>query len=130
MADYFPTRFLCLVADSFMTQLTNLRLRYILGALLVNKIDFYNSIMVRNQFCSCPIKCQSFLKSTREANNGGIKMVIDKIRKRIEYENNNNSEAQEEHRSDIPVGKWVKCSKCKEILYKKCKYFLYDKILL
>ena len=44
-------------------------------------------------------------------------MVIDKIKKRIEYDNKNDE--KEEHRSDIPVGMWVKCSKCKEILYKE-----------
>ena len=43
-------------------------------------------------------------------------MVIDKIKKRIEYEDEN--AGKEVHRSDIPVGKWVKCSHCKEILYK------------
>ena len=42
-------------------------------------------------------------------------MVIDKIKKRIEYEDDG---TEREHRSDIPVGMWVKCSKCKEILYK------------
>ena len=41
-------------------------------------------------------------------------MVIDKIKKRIEY----SSPEENEYRSDIPVGKWVKCSNCKEILYK------------
>ncbi len=46
-------------------------------------------------------------------------MVIDKIKKRIELENENNNQEKEEHRSDIPVGKWVKCNKCKEILYKE-----------
>lgn len=46
-------------------------------------------------------------------------MVIDKIKKRIEYNDNENDKKQEEHRSDIPVGKWVKCNKCKEILYKE-----------
>ena len=45
-------------------------------------------------------------------------MVIDKIKKRIEY-NNEDIGKKDEHRSDIPVGKWVKCSKCKEILYKE-----------
>ena len=45
-------------------------------------------------------------------------MVIDKIKKRIEYENEKDTQLKE-HRSDIPVGKWVKCSKCKEILYKE-----------
>ena len=46
-------------------------------------------------------------------------MVIDKIKKRIEYENSDRQDdSNKEHRSDIPVGKWVKCSKCKEILYK------------
>ena len=46
-------------------------------------------------------------------------MVIDKIKKRIELDNANDNQEKEEHRSDIPVGKWVKCSKCKEILYKE-----------
>ena len=46
-------------------------------------------------------------------------MVIDKIKKRIELDNENDNQEKEEHRSDIPVGKWVKCSKCKEILYKE-----------
>ena len=44
-------------------------------------------------------------------------MVIDKIKKRIEYDNEDIGK-KDEHRSDIPVGKWVKCRKCKEILYK------------
>lgn len=43
-------------------------------------------------------------------------MVIDKIKKRIEF---NDDEIEKGHRSDIPVGKWVKCEKCKEILYKE-----------
>lgn len=46
-------------------------------------------------------------------------MVIDKIKKRIEYDSSNEKLEKEEHRSDIPVGKWVKCNKCKEILYKE-----------
>ena len=46
-------------------------------------------------------------------------MVIDKIKKRIEYEQEPNGEEKQEHRSDIPVGKWVKCNKCKSILYKE-----------
>ncbi len=47
-------------------------------------------------------------------------MVIDKIKKRMDYGDNENQENQEkEHRSDIPIGKWVKCDKCKEILYKE-----------
>ena len=45
-------------------------------------------------------------------------MVIDKIKKRIEYDDKDQSK-EIEHRSDIPVGMWVKCSKCKEILYKE-----------
>ena len=44
-------------------------------------------------------------------------MVIDKIKKRIEYDVENDNQ-EKEHRSDIPVGMWVKCSKCKEISYK------------
>ena len=47
-------------------------------------------------------------------------MVIDKIKKRMDYGDNENQENQEkEHRSDIPIGKWVKCDKCKQILYKE-----------
>ena len=45
-------------------------------------------------------------------------MVIDKIKKRIEY-NDEDETKENKHRSDIPVGMWVKCSKCKEILYKE-----------
>lgn len=41
-------------------------------------------------------------------------MVIDKIRKVTSLENNVNSKA-----SDKMVGKWIKCDKCKEILYKE-----------
>ena len=26
---------------------------------------------------------------------------------------------RKEHRSDIPIGKWVKCDNCKQILYKE-----------
>ena len=44
-------------------------------------------------------------------------MVIDKIKKRIEYDGENDNQ-EKEHRSYIPVGMWVKCSKCKEISYK------------
>ena len=43
-------------------------------------------------------------------------MIIDKIKKRIEYQEDG---SEKESRSDIPVGMWVKCSKCKEILYKE-----------
>ena len=46
-------------------------------------------------------------------------MVIDKIKKRIENNGDEDNSIKQEHRSDIPVGKWVKCSKCKEILYKE-----------
>ena len=43
-------------------------------------------------------------------------MVIDKIKKR----NISNDETQNSHsKADIPIGKWVKCDKCKEILYKE-----------
>ena len=45
-------------------------------------------------------------------------MVIDKIKKRIEYEDDGDENQEKVHRSDIPVGMWVKCSKCKEIIYK------------
>ncbi len=40
-------------------------------------------------------------------------MVIDKIKRRDHTE-----EEKEYEKPDIPVGKWVKCDKCKEILYK------------
>ncbi len=39
-------------------------------------------------------------------------MIVDKIKKRDLPQYNKNSKI------DIPVGKWVKCEKCKEILYK------------
>ncbi len=41
-------------------------------------------------------------------------MVIDKIKKREEPE-----EDKKYSKPDIPVGKWIKCEKCKEILYKE-----------
>ena len=40
-------------------------------------------------------------------------MIVDKIKKRQIPKNHKNSNI------DIPVGKWVKCEKCKEILYKE-----------
>ncbi len=40
-------------------------------------------------------------------------MIVDKIKKREIPQNNKNSKI------DIPVGKWIKCEKCKEILYKE-----------
>lgn len=40
-------------------------------------------------------------------------MIVDKIKKRQIPDNHKNSNI------DIPVGKWVKCEKCKEILYKE-----------
>lgn len=39
-------------------------------------------------------------------------MIVDKIKKREIPQNNKTSKI------DIPIGKWVKCDKCKEILYK------------
>ena len=39
-------------------------------------------------------------------------MIVDKIKKREVIVNKKNS------RIDIPIGKWIKCEKCKEILYK------------
>lgn len=39
-------------------------------------------------------------------------MIVDKIKKREVPQNNKTSKI------DIPIGKWVKCDKCKEILYK------------
>ena len=42
-------------------------------------------------------------------------MVIDKIKKRNVYD----EEPQIHKRADIPIGKWVKCNNCKEILYKE-----------
>ena len=40
-------------------------------------------------------------------------MIVDKIKKRKVPERNKTS------RVDIPIGKWVKCENCKEILYKE-----------
>lgn len=40
-------------------------------------------------------------------------MIVDKIRK------SNTTETATEHKVDIPVGKWIKCDKCKEIIYKE-----------
>ncbi len=40
-------------------------------------------------------------------------MIIDKIKKR------ENAEENDIPRGDIPIGKWVKCDKCKEIIYKE-----------
>lgn len=41
-------------------------------------------------------------------------MIIDKIKKRTHIKDN-----QKDSKVDIPVGKWVKCDKCGEILYKE-----------
>ncbi len=41
-------------------------------------------------------------------------MIVDKIKKR-----ENNSVIKKDNKVDIPVGKWVKCEKCKEIIYKE-----------
>ena len=40
-------------------------------------------------------------------------MIVDKIRKREP------SAKKIEHKVDIPIGKWIKCDKCQEILYKE-----------
>ena len=40
-------------------------------------------------------------------------MIVDKIKKREQPKNNKASKV------DIPIGKWIKCEKCKEILYKE-----------
>ena len=40
-------------------------------------------------------------------------MIVDKIKKREP------TAKRKENTVDIPVGKWVKCEKCKEILYKE-----------
>lgn len=40
-------------------------------------------------------------------------MIVDKIKKREP------TAKRKENRVDIPVGKWVKCDKCKEIIYKE-----------
>ena len=39
-------------------------------------------------------------------------MIVDKIKKREQAVNKKKSNV------DIPVGKWIKCDSCKEILYK------------
>lgn len=41
-------------------------------------------------------------------------MIVDKIKKR-----ENNNLTNKKSRVDIPVGKWIKCTKCKEIVYKE-----------
>ena len=41
-------------------------------------------------------------------------MIVDKIKKR-----ENKALINKKANIDIPVGKWVKCEKCKEILYKE-----------
>ena len=40
-------------------------------------------------------------------------MIVDKIKKREP------TAKKIENKVDIPVGKWIKCNKCKEILYKE-----------
>lgn len=40
-------------------------------------------------------------------------MIVDKIKKR-----DNNKNINKKSRIDIPIGKWVKCEACKEIIYK------------
>ena len=40
-------------------------------------------------------------------------MIVDGIRKNIDIPN------KPEHKVDIPVGKWMKCENCKEIIYKE-----------
>lgn len=40
-------------------------------------------------------------------------MIVDKIKKREP------TAKRKENKVDIPVGKWVKCDKCKEIIYKE-----------
>ena len=40
-------------------------------------------------------------------------MIVDKIKKRGE------SAKKKESKVDIPIGKWVKCEECKEIIYKE-----------
>lgn len=40
-------------------------------------------------------------------------MIVDKIKKR------ENTAKQKSSKIDIPIGKWIKCEKCKEILYKE-----------
>ena len=39
-------------------------------------------------------------------------MILDKLKKREQVKTNKISSV------DIPIGKWIKCEKCKEILYK------------
>lgn len=40
-------------------------------------------------------------------------MIVDKIKKR-----ENKSNINKKSNIDIPIGKWVKCDRCKEIIYK------------
>jgi len=49
-------------------------------------------------------------------------MLIDKIRKQVNINSNEQNEQLTNNvneKRDIPIGKWVKCDKCKEILYKE-----------
>ena len=48
-------------------------------------------------------------------------MIVDKIKKR---ENKNIS--NKKSNIDIPIGKWIKCDKCKEIIYKETLKENYD----
>ena len=41
-------------------------------------------------------------------------MIVDKIKKR-----DNINSVTRKNKVDIPIGKWVKCDKCKEIVYKE-----------
>ena len=41
-------------------------------------------------------------------------MIVDKIKKR-----DNKVQSNKKSNIDIPIGKWVKCTKCKEIIYKE-----------
>lgn len=51
-------------------------------------------------------------------------MLIDKIRKQVNINPEQQDEKIDENvilktKPDIPIGKWLKCDKCKEILYKE-----------
>lgn len=56
------------------------------------------------------IKIEKIFYNSR--NGKGLEMIVDKIKKREQSAKNKKSNV------DIPIGKWVKCDNCKEIIYK------------
>lgn len=56
------------------------------------------------------IKIEKIFYNSRKGK--GLEMIVDKIKKREQSAKNKKSNV------DIPIGKWVKCDNCKEIIYK------------